>query len=818
VAIRRVPIGFRRAVTALAVVALALGPVAATGAAAGAPTMTARVLLEGHARVGSWMAIAIDLANDGPQVRGELRMDGGSQGQTRFSMPIDLPTNSRQTYVLHAQPPAFGRSVKVDLVSGDQTVASTSVAYLVHDAGQLVVGIVAERPQGIAAEIDLPASPSGAEAVVVQLTLADLPETVQGWAVLDRLVWQDVDSNKLSQPQLDALRGWLAGGGQMIIVGGTAVLATISAFPDDLLPYRPTATLDVAPASLVGLIGELPVTATDLPAMAGGLAHGHALLTSGDRTIAARMSYGSGAVTVVGFDPAAGWLAQAKGVSNLWRTLLPSRAASGPTNFGDDSNLLRAIQTLPAVALPPIGGLLILLAAYIVVIGPLNYLVLRRLDRREWAWVTMPLLVVGFAAAAYGYGSILRGIDLIVNQVAIVRGAPDATEATAQAYFAVFSPTRGSYRVEVPGGALLASPISVGFGSTTGARLDVVQGDPAAIRNLAVGFGDIRMVRAETATTAPRLRATLTLSGQTLTGTFENASDEDLDHVAIVLGGSVVVLGHVAAHQSLPVRLPIVDHGFGAALPDQIIGPLFGTGATAADDQIRYAILQQLTYDSNSGQSNSLDAEGPVVLAFSGADVLHVRIEGQQPRQTSNTLYYVPLSMAVHGKVTFASDLIRETVVSGEAMFFNKGGNAISMGVGTVTMAYRPIAFEGAFTPSALEIGLVNAGEGVVLGPGGKAIEPLPTIPVGCTDSTNATPTGCEPFRQDFLPDVEVFDLRTGEWRRLPRIAQGGAYSVTNPERYVDPSTGQVLVRFVNDNPDANLGFGFEVSISGDVR
>ena len=123
---------------------------------------------------------------------------------------------------------------------------------------------------------------------------------------------------------------------------------------------------------------------------------------------------------------------------------------------GDDSQLLNAVNTLPSLALPPIGGLLILLAGYILLVGPINYFVLRRIDRREWAWVTMPLLVVGFAAAAYLYGNTLRGGQVIINSVAIVRGAPDTTEASARAYVGVFSPTRATYQLEIPGGALLS--------------------------------------------------------------------------------------------------------------------------------------------------------------------------------------------------------------------------------------------------------------------------------------------------------------------------------------------------------------------------
>ena len=117
----------------------------------------------------------------------------------------------------------------------------------------------------------------------------------------------------------------------------------------------------------------------------------------------------------------------------------------------------------------------------------------------------MPVLIVAFAAGAYGFGSLLRGSELIINEVAIVRGAPGATEGTAQVYLGVFSPSRGTYQLRVPGGALLSSPISGDFfgGDGTTAALDVLQGDPARVRDLGVGFGSLRTVRAETAVSVP---------------------------------------------------------------------------------------------------------------------------------------------------------------------------------------------------------------------------------------------------------------------------------------------------------------------------
>jgi hypothetical protein len=102
----------------------------------------------------------------------------------------------------------------------------------------------------------------------------------------------------------------------------------------------------------------------------------------------------------------------------------------------------------------------------------------------------MPVLIAAFAAGAYGFGSALRGSELIVNEVAIVRGSPGATEGSAQVYLGVFSPSRGTYQVKVPGGALLSSPIAgeTFNGNAAPAALDV-SGDPHASAGLALGFG-----------------------------------------------------------------------------------------------------------------------------------------------------------------------------------------------------------------------------------------------------------------------------------------------------------------------------------------
>jgi hypothetical protein len=155
-------------------------------------------------------------------------------------------------------------------------------------------------------------------------------------------------------------------------------------------------------------------------------------------------------------------------------------------------------------------------------------------------------------------------------------------------------------------------------------------------------------------------------------------------------------------------------------------------------------------------------------------------------------------------------------VVDSDAQFFERSEAFLSMGAGTATISYRPIPFVGTFTISNVRLSLGTGGKGVPAA--GDEIEPLDEIPETCTDLNNTLPEGCVPRRNDFLPEVDVFDLVTGEWARLPQMLDSRGYALADPERYIDAATGQLLVRFVNEAPDSQVGFGFQVALEGIVQ
>src|SRR5262245_7732470 len=381
----------------------------------------------------------------------------------------------------------------------------------------------------------------------------------------------------------------------------------------------------------------------------------------------------------------------------------------------------------------------------------------------------------------------------------------------------------------MPGGALLSAPVNGDFFGGQGAALDVVQGEPSRVRNLSVGFGSLRTVRAETPAEVPLIHADLQLVDGTVTGTIKNDSTKTLESPAVVLGGSVVVLPDIAPGATGDVKLRVSSNFFGTALSDKVVGQVFFNDAVSSNEkqrrnQTRHRIIDQLTYDPMFGNLGSLPSDVPVVLAWGRDPIVDVEIEGQQPTRAANVLYYIPVGMRIRGETTFGSDLMRSTVLSADAGFFSKDPYSMSFGQGTVTMAYRPIPFEGSFTPRKVLLSMGFGGEGI--GGTGVVIEPVaPTPAPSCEapcpsddSSRNGGKGGFpDPNGFDGLPDTEVLDRTTGTWMRLPHLNGGATYGLKDPAKYVDPSTGTIQLRFVNNRQDA-VGMSFNVVLQGEVE
>jgi hypothetical protein len=91
---------------------------------------------------------------------------------------------------------------------------------------------------------------------------------------------------------------------------------------------------------------------------------------------------------------------------------------------------------------------LLFLLAYIVLVGPVNFLVLRRYKRRTLVWVTIPLLIIIFSYIGVSAGYLNRGSDNVLAQIQELHLYPGSDYVPYQSTVLVFTAERTSYELE----------------------------------------------------------------------------------------------------------------------------------------------------------------------------------------------------------------------------------------------------------------------------------------------------------------------------------------------------------------------------------
>ena len=109
-----------------------------------------------------------------------------------------------------------------------------------------------------------------------------------------------------------------------------------------------------------------------------------------------------------------------------------------------------------------------LILAYVLFVGPINYFVLRALNHRALAWVTVPLIAIVASAGAFGAGLFTKGRSVQTNQVSIVHLQPGWDRAYEESYTGVLAPTRGDYQVSVAGSRPMVGPLFSNNGQPPG--------------------------------------------------------------------------------------------------------------------------------------------------------------------------------------------------------------------------------------------------------------------------------------------------------------------------------------------------------------
>lgn len=647
----------------------------------------------GNFKYGEWLPVIIELENSGEDVDAEVRIRIASGNQpTTYVQPAQLPTQSRKRIVIYVVPNNFSREIEAQLVAGDQLLISEKANVSPHPPINYNIGLITpERgPLALLETVKLPGQERDKN--LIDLTIEELPEIYEPLRSFDLLVINDSDTASFTPNQAIALDTWVRRGGRLVIGGGPGAQRTLQNLPDSLVPV--SIEERDQPEILSGLedylFGEYPILVPGPFAIETGTSiNAFPLASQENLALILEMPVGDGFVNYVALDltstPFNAW----NGTVHFWEKLIASGAAYPdwqPPDYSARQQILGqipyALSNLPILDLPSVQGLSFLLVFYIILIGPVNYFLLRWRKRLHWAWITIPLITFMFSCFAFGLGYFLHGDDMFANKIAIIQLQTNG-KAHVNSFLGIFSPGQRAYEIEVSEG--LVSPLDAyvdpwnSFTSppnvNNARELRITQGKPNFIQGFSVDQWSMQSFMAEGINIDfGHLKTELYLENDQLVGEIQNDSNYSIKDLAIAINKQVKYLGSLAPGKSTNIEIVLTNEmepNYGPPISYRILEVMrSNTNTIESDRQFEtQRIIIESIMEQNKGSAFSSLAEPGGNVGLAGVPILigwvdeappDIIIEGQPPNQQTTALVYtqLPYSLPESGVISLPIGMI----------------------------------------------------------------------------------------------------------------------------------------------------------------
>ncbi|NLM26590.1 MAG: hypothetical protein GX211_00225 [Clostridiaceae bacterium] len=500
-----------------------------------------------------------------------------------------LPPEIMLIGVLSEDPSAFGwlggKTIPVAL-----NVISDEKMKLMIAAGEIPPSAVQSSAQGT--------NYDKKEAVVVPLDRDTFPEKSEVMDSFDYLVVSKYDTGLLNREQAEVLEKWVDTGGTLIIGTGLNWQKVYNGLPDSLKPFKITGMADIdSTAELEKFTGrEVPQMVLklaagekgfeyyppDLSSVAPGIPprfiDNDIVAGSDNNPLVIKYRKERGHILVLTFEPASEPFVSWRDKTTFFDFMLRHVDTSvqrfyeygngyyQKQVYGSSIDVKYLAREIPSDKKPPFVLMFVCLIVYIILAGPVLYLVLKKFDRRDWAWFFIPALAVVFLAGMYLFGYKSRYHTAITNTVSLIQAPPGSSEAQVTSVIGVFNNRRGTLKMEYPNDNGIETPFVLQedyyyymyrpVTDDSGGQLigKYTTGDRTSIEQYDVMLWTPTVLNAKkTVPFAADLLKNIYIKSGKLKGEVVNTTQFDLLDAVIVIGNNIIPVGDIYSGETLPL-------------------------------------------------------------------------------------------------------------------------------------------------------------------------------------------------------------------------------------------------------------------------
>lgn len=665
-------------------------------------TLDAEVGFDGEFIVGKTALLKGVITNHGAAFQGELQAkvytfentDSSNRASEYavYYQELELLEGASQALEMEINMGTIRRFLQVTLVDErGNTVFLQNIDLRAKSPMTLAVGVLSERPQDMQILAGMaPPDVSAADASTFYSTyFFDGEDFPASGALMDNfriIVADGIDFASLSEKQREALCGWVAEGGMLVIGTGEAGERTLGGL-------EMTADISVS-GTAAGSVAGTPVT---LAVLEGG--NIEPLWQENGTVLAYEKRAGEGRVILPAFSIAtAPMAAKPETPSVLWELCRMADEAYLTVNTdGDNDYYYSRTDNFPPLGEGTVKLLLGFLACYVLIVGPVLYLILKKLDKREKGWVVIPAMAVLCMAVILLISKTSpysRGMVRLVSTVELTEGMDTAA---AETELHIKSADRGdvTYRNEEK---LPLFPkkeeyyyYNFNFASgETNCGYKMLSGDNTEITFLdSQGWETNHLVGRTVVQTGGALESGLILENGRLKGTVTNGTNVGFVDSVLSVNGTWLRIGPIQAGDTVEVDEPAAADEAGTYQMferlfyddysmDETLSEMVYSGKVSREEAYRIRCEENLLEDIVNSGGENLFMDGGMKMDFYGFSEAPLwdsigTVNGKEPSVSALTLYHQTFTMelAELGEFDTSFAILPEAVETDEEYEWN---------------------------------------------------------------------------------------------------------------------------------------------------
>lgn len=400
------------------------------------------------------------ITNNGAAFKGELQIEieNNTYGIMIVATPFEIAENAQKEIEMDVPVNIIQKKFDVRIVSGKDTVYSNKIAATnLLSPNKNVMAVISDTPDTyrfletakVAKLINpydnyyYPVNPvddvysfNGEEAKVLYFDSFDDFNTVEKLDFFNYIYIGHNQSLNIDEQTENALLDWISKGNYLIVETGTDYLKAESFLPESLKPFVISGTKKVTFEEGNKITLD---EAIDL-AILRDISEDTIFFDDGDNHIAAKTPIGSGGIITLlvnmGLEPIASWNGKSTLLTDVFSKLTSVKSSVWKDYYNDFSYML---YDIPTDKEPPYLFMIILFSTYILVVGPILYFILKKLDKRDSAWFIMPSMAVVCIIILFAVGSKTRFKNPIINSISVITAHEDEDFMTVSSKIALFN-------------------------------------------------------------------------------------------------------------------------------------------------------------------------------------------------------------------------------------------------------------------------------------------------------------------------------------------------------------------------------------------